>query len=59
MIEVVTLLGDGRNIKDIAEILGISTKGVEWHWAKAKARLGLRSYVDACKFCLRHNLITL
>ena len=59
MMEVVTMLGDGKSIKEIAGIFGVGRKAVEWHWREAKRRLGLRSYVDCCKFCLRHHLITL
>ena len=59
MMEVVTMLGDGLPAKAIANKLGISLKTVEYFWAQAKAKLGLRSYVDACKFCLRNGLLKL
>jgi DNA-binding NarL/FixJ family response regulator len=59
MMQVVTMLGDGLTMKEAALRLGLGKKTVEQHWARARVKLGLRSYVDACKFCLRNGLITL
>lgn len=59
MTEVLVLISEGFTLKEIAPMLKVSRKTVEFHWANLRASLGLRSYVDACKYALRNKLITL
>ena len=55
--QVVTMLGQGLCVKEVASILGITDKTVASHWAVAKTVLGFKSYVDAAHYCLAHGLI--
>jgi DNA-binding CsgD family transcriptional regulator len=38
--------------------MGLSEKTVEYHWAEARKLFGLHTYVDACRFAIRNNLMT-
>lgn len=59
MMEVVVLIAEGLSIKEIAFVLHIKSKTVEYHWAMARSKLRLQTHVDACKFALRNGLIKL
>lgn len=56
---IVIEIAEGRSTKEIATLWGISPKTVEYHWAIAKAKYGLRSPVDAVKYTIRQGWITL
>ena len=57
--QVVALLADGFSPKEVASILNISRHTVDFHWWKAKLRLGFRSYVDSVRYCIKLRLIKL
>lgn len=59
MIEVLTFIAEGFPLKEIAVILKVSHKTIEFHWERLRVLLGFRSYVDACKYALRNGLIKL
>jgi DNA-binding NarL/FixJ family response regulator len=56
--EVLQLVAEGRPRKDIAEILHISVKTVEFHKATIARELGLRSSADFTRYAIEHGMIT-
>lgn len=57
--QVVALLAEGFSPKEVASLLSISRHTVDFHWWKAKRRLGFRSYVDTVRFSIKHGLVEL
>ena len=55
--QVLAGLASGSNVKSVALALGLSAKTVEYHWHAARCRLGLRTYVEAAHWALRHRLV--
>jgi DNA-binding NarL/FixJ family response regulator len=55
--EVLQLIAEGKSIKEIAAILSISVKTVEFHKTKLMETLHLQSNADLTKFALSHGLI--
>jgi len=51
--QVLTLVANGRNTKEIAAELGLSAKTVETHRARIMAKLGLQSVVELTKYAIR------
>lgn len=45
-----------RTFKQIAGDLDISTKTVEYHWAKLKKIIGVKTQIGAALFAHTHNL---
>jgi DNA-binding NarL/FixJ family response regulator len=56
--EIVQLLGEGRPMKEIAWVLGLSEKTVEFHKHQAMAAFNLRSNADLVLFALKQGLIS-
>jgi DNA-binding NarL/FixJ family response regulator len=56
--EVLKLLAEGRTMKDIADILRLSTSTVAFHKYKIKDTFGLRSNVELLRLAIRENLTT-
>jgi DNA-binding NarL/FixJ family response regulator len=56
--EVLKLLAEGRTMKDIADILRLSTSTVAFHKYKIKHTFGLRSNVELLRLAIRENLIS-
>lgn len=54
--EVLKLLAEGRTMKDIADILRLSTSTVAFHKYKIKRSFGLRSNVELLRLAIRENL---
>ena len=54
--EVLKLLAEGRTMKDIADILRLSTSTVAFHKYKIKHTFGLRSNVELLRLAIRENL---
>jgi DNA-binding NarL/FixJ family response regulator len=54
--EVVQLATEGRTGKEIASILNISTKTVEFHKHLAMTKLGLNNTADLTRYAVRHRL---
>jgi DNA-binding NarL/FixJ family response regulator len=48
-------LGD-HNDKEIAQAMGVSLKTVEYHWAKLKKTIGVKTRVAAALFARKHRI---
>lgn len=55
--EVLQLIGEGKSGKEIAEVLRISVKTVEFHKAKLMGELGLRTTAELTRYALEHGII--
>ena len=58
-LEVLELLADGRNTKEIALLLGVSAKTVETHRTHVMEKLHSRSLADLTKLAVREGLTPL
>jgi DNA-binding NarL/FixJ family response regulator len=56
--EVLQLLAEGRTVKDIAMLLKVSTRTVEFHKAQIMGQLNLHSTADLIKYALTHGFMT-
>ena len=57
--EVLQLIAEGKSIKEIAGLLSLSVKTLEFHKAKLMDTLHMQSNADLTKFALSHGLIEL
>jgi len=57
--EVLQLLAEGKNTKEIASALNVSVKTVETHRAQIMERLDLHSVAELTKFAIREGLTSL
>ncbi len=57
--EVLQLLAEGKNTKEIAHILNVSPKTVETHRKKIMEKLGLNSVAELTKYAIREGLTDL
>ena len=55
--EVLQLSAEGRTLKEIAAILQISTKTVEFHKTRIMKELGLQGTAELTRYALAHGLI--
>lgn len=55
--EVVQLLAEGRSTKQIAEVLDVSPRTVEFHRYRAMKSLGLHTIAELVQYAIKHNLI--
>jgi DNA-binding NarL/FixJ family response regulator len=55
--EIIQLLAEGKSNKEVANILGISSRTVENHRAQIMQRLGLRSFSDLVRWAIRNAII--
>ena len=55
--EVLQLIAEGKSIKEIAVILSLSVKTVDFHRAKLMENLHMQSNSDLTKFALSHGLV--
>jgi DNA-binding NarL/FixJ family response regulator len=53
---VLQLIAEGRTIKEIAALLNISPKTVEFHKAQIIFHLNLRTTAELTKYALAHGL---
>ena len=56
--EVLQLLAEGHSVKEIAAILQISTRTVEFHKYSMMEALGLKSSAELVRFAVKHGIIT-
>ena len=56
--EVLQLVAEGRSRKEIAGILSISVKTVEFHKAELTQELNLRTVADFTRYAIEHGMIT-
>jgi DNA-binding NarL/FixJ family response regulator len=55
--EILKLIIDGKGNKQIADVLHVSVKTVEFHRARLMSRLGVRSVAELTKVALQQGLI--
>jgi DNA-binding CsgD family transcriptional regulator len=55
--EVLQLLAEGKVMKEVAAILGISPRTVEFHKYRIMELLGLKSGAELVQYAIRHGLI--
>jgi DNA-binding NarL/FixJ family response regulator len=56
--EVLQLVAEGKAIKEIANIMGISPKTVAFHKAGIMDELGLRTTAELTRYALEHGLLS-
>ena len=56
--EVLRLLADGKRMKEIGAILGLSTRTVETHKYEMMEALGVGSIAELVKYAIRRGLVT-
>ena len=56
--EVLQLLAEGHPIKEIASILNISTRTVEFHKYQMMECLGIKSAAELVRFAVRNGIVT-
>jgi DNA-binding NarL/FixJ family response regulator len=57
--QVLQLIAEGRTMKEVAEILGISVRTAETHKYEAMETLGARSTAELIQWAIRLNLVRL
>ncbi len=57
--EVLQLLAEGKSLKEIAAILNLSSKAVEFHKYKIMKQLGLRNNAELTKYAVRLGITPL
>lgn len=55
--EVLQLVADGRQNKEIAAVLGISIKTVEYHKSRIMSRLDIRSAAGLTRYAIQHGIV--
>ena len=55
--EITQLIAEGRSSKEVAGLLGISTKTAETHRANLMRKLDLHSVVDLVRYAVRNSVI--
>lgn len=55
--EVLQLLAEGRTAKEIANILNISSRTVEFHKSQILTQLNLQTTADLIKYALTHGIV--
>ena len=56
-IEILRLIADGLRNKEIADILDIRPKTVEYHKRQLYEKIGVDRAVDAVRFAIRHGYL--
>jgi DNA-binding NarL/FixJ family response regulator len=56
--EVLQLVAEGRSIKEIASILCVSVKTVEFHKTRIMKQLGLHTTADLTRYAVTHGLVS-
>lgn len=55
--EVLQLVAEGHSTKEIATVLNISVKTVEFHKSRLMQRLGIRTTAELTKFAIQHGIV--
>jgi DNA-binding NarL/FixJ family response regulator len=56
--EVLQLVAEGKAAKEIAGIIGISVKTVEFHKAAIMEELGLRTTAELTRYAMEHGIVS-
>jgi DNA-binding NarL/FixJ family response regulator len=56
--EVLQLLAEGLQVKEIASKLGVSPRTVEFHKYRIMDELGLRTAAEIARYAARHGMVT-
>jgi two-component system response regulator NreC len=56
--EVLQLIAEGKNVKEIGSILGISTKTAESHRSNIMEKLGIHEVAGLVRYAIRNGLVT-
>ena len=56
--EILQLIGEGNNTKEIADLLGVSVKTVEAHRLRLMERLGIHDLPGLVRFAIRTGLVS-
>ena len=56
--EIVQLLGEGKNNREVADLLGISIRTVETHRTNIMRKLDLHSVSDLVRYAIRNGIVT-
>jgi DNA-binding NarL/FixJ family response regulator len=57
--EVLQLVAEGRTTKEIAQILGLSPRTIEFHRYRVMKALGLHTTAELVQFAIRHHIVDL
>ncbi len=57
--EVLQLLAEGKQAKEVAEILYLSPRTVEFHKYRVMEELGVKSSAELVQFAIKHGIITI
>jgi DNA-binding NarL/FixJ family response regulator len=57
--EILQLIGEGQNTKEIAYNLNISVKTVETHRAELMARLNIRDVAELARYAIKSGIVSL
>jgi DNA-binding NarL/FixJ family response regulator len=56
--EVLQLLAEGKQAKEVAALLGVSPKTVEFHKYRIMDTVGARTVADLARYAVRHGIVT-
>ncbi|RMH04445.1 MAG: DNA-binding response regulator [Nitrospirae bacterium] len=56
--EVLQLIAEGKSIKEIAAVLGVSVKTVEFHKSHIMAQLHMRTTAELTRYAIAHGLVS-
>jgi DNA-binding NarL/FixJ family response regulator len=56
--EVLQLLAEGCLVKEIADILNISARTVEYHKYQMMKDLGIKTLADLIRYAIKHNIVS-
>ncbi len=55
--QILQLVAEGRQNKEMAEVLGVSVKTVEFHRGRLMAKLNARSVAELTRYAVQEGLI--
>ena len=55
--DVLRLLAEGRQVKEVADILGISTRTVVWHKYRVWETLGIKTSAELVRYAINNHMI--
>jgi DNA-binding NarL/FixJ family response regulator len=55
--EILQLFAEGHSVKEIAQILSISTRTVEFHKYNLLSTLNLKNFSELIQYAIKHGII--